>query len=153
MWVGSQRHAPAALPREWPGIHCVEHGWHLGTVWAGAENLAPTGIRSPDCPARSESPYRLNYPGPISMNLAAKTWCIMCTPRAGSIYVHAHYKVAEMSSLAGVYISDFFPCAGKWKLFARCIIAEIYSRIEYQAVQAWCGVSVAAIWLGKKPAS
>jgi len=30
-----------------------------------AENLAPTGIRSPDRPARSESLYRLSYPGPL----------------------------------------------------------------------------------------
>ena len=29
----------------------------------GAENLAPTGIRSPDRPARSESQYRLSYRG------------------------------------------------------------------------------------------
>jgi hypothetical protein len=28
---------------------------------AGAEILAPTGIRSPDRPARSQSLYRLNY--------------------------------------------------------------------------------------------
>ena len=34
-----------------------------GLVWTGAENLAPTGIRSPDRPARSESLYRLSYPG------------------------------------------------------------------------------------------
>jgi len=27
-----------------------------------AENLAPTGIRSPDGPARSQSLYRLSYP-------------------------------------------------------------------------------------------
>jgi len=31
-------------------------------VWMGAENVAPTGIRSPDCPARIESLYRLSYP-------------------------------------------------------------------------------------------
>jgi len=35
-------------------------------LWTGAENLAPTGIRSPDRPARSESLYRLWYPGPLS---------------------------------------------------------------------------------------
>ena len=29
-----------------------------------AENLGPTGIRSPEHPARSESLYRLSYPGP-----------------------------------------------------------------------------------------
>jgi hypothetical protein len=39
-----------------------EAGWAPGPVWTGAENLAPTGIRSPDCPARSQSLYRLNYP-------------------------------------------------------------------------------------------
>jgi hypothetical protein len=27
--------------------------WAPGPVWTGAENLAATGIRSPDCPARS----------------------------------------------------------------------------------------------------
>jgi len=33
--------------------------WPVGT---GAENLVPTGIRSPDRPARSKSLYRLRYP-------------------------------------------------------------------------------------------
>ena len=32
-------------------------GWAPGLVWTGAENLAPTGIRSPDRPARSQSLY------------------------------------------------------------------------------------------------
>ena len=39
-----------------------EAGWALGPVWTGAENLAPTGIRSPDRPARSQSLYQLRYP-------------------------------------------------------------------------------------------
>jgi hypothetical protein len=39
-----------------------------GTVWMGAENLAPTGIRSPDRPASSESLYRLRYPNPPILN-------------------------------------------------------------------------------------
>ena len=33
-----------------------------GPVWTGAENLASTGIQSPDRPARSQSLYRLSYP-------------------------------------------------------------------------------------------
>jgi hypothetical protein len=41
-----------------------EAGWTPGPAWNGAENLAPAGIRSPDRPARSESLYRLPYPGP-----------------------------------------------------------------------------------------
>jgi len=36
-----------------------EAGWALGPIWTGVENLAPTGIRSPDRPARSQLLYRL----------------------------------------------------------------------------------------------
>jgi hypothetical protein len=43
-----------------------EAGWAPGQVWTGAENLASAGIRSPDRPARSESLYRLSYPGRLS---------------------------------------------------------------------------------------
>ena len=42
-----------------------EAGWAPEPVWAGAENLAPTGIRSPDRTARSKSLYRLSYAGPL----------------------------------------------------------------------------------------
>jgi hypothetical protein len=38
-----------------------EAGWTPGPVWTDAKNLALTGIRSPDRPARSKSPYRLSY--------------------------------------------------------------------------------------------
>jgi hypothetical protein len=41
-----------------------EAGRAPGPVRMGAENLAPTGIRSPELPARRESLYRLSYPGP-----------------------------------------------------------------------------------------
>ena len=36
-----------------------EAGWAPGPGWTGAENLALTGIRSPDRPSRSRSLYRL----------------------------------------------------------------------------------------------
>jgi hypothetical protein len=38
-----------------------EAGWAPGPVWTGG-NLGPTGIRSPDRPARSQSLCRLSYP-------------------------------------------------------------------------------------------
>ena len=50
-------------PRKY-GIPIVqEAGSAPGPAWTGAENLAPppTGTRSPDRPARSESLYRLSY--------------------------------------------------------------------------------------------
>jgi hypothetical protein len=51
-----------SLPRERAGTHCTG-GWvGPGPVWTGAENPIPTGIRSRDRPARSQSLYRLSYP-------------------------------------------------------------------------------------------
>jgi hypothetical protein len=53
MGVGGKRHAPAAFtPGKEPVSIVQEAGWAAGPVWIGAENLAPTGIRSPDLPAR-----------------------------------------------------------------------------------------------------
>ena len=43
-----------------------EAGWALGPIWTIGQNFSPTGIRSPDRPARSESLYRLSYTGPPS---------------------------------------------------------------------------------------
>jgi len=62
--MGGQRHAPAAIPPGKTPVSIVKKaGWAPGTVWTDAENLAPTGIRSPDRPIRSESLYRMRYPG------------------------------------------------------------------------------------------
>ena len=67
MGVGGQRHAPATFtPGKDPVPIVQKAGWAPGPVWIVAENLAPTGIRSLDRPARSESLYRLRYPGPYT---------------------------------------------------------------------------------------
>ena len=59
--LGGQRHAPAALP---PGNTRYPSYRRLGGLpepfWTGAENLASTGIRSPDRPARRQLLYRLS---------------------------------------------------------------------------------------------
>jgi hypothetical protein len=63
MGVGGQRHAPAALPS---GKRPGTGGWvSPGPVWTHEERLTTTGIRSPGRPARSESLYRLRYPGSL----------------------------------------------------------------------------------------
>ena len=68
--VRGQRHAPAALyPRKDPEPIVQQTGWAPGPVWTGAENLAPTGIRSQDRPARNQSLYRLLYPAHNCMKL------------------------------------------------------------------------------------
>ena len=52
--VGGQHHAPAALPRLRPGTHCTG-GWvsRKGLSARMRKMSTPTGIRSPDRPARS----------------------------------------------------------------------------------------------------
>jgi len=63
MGVGGQPHAPAvSTPGKDPVPIVQEAGWAPGPVWTDTENLAPTRIRSPDRPARSQSLYRLSYP-------------------------------------------------------------------------------------------
>ena len=43
-----------STPSSSPGL-VQEAGRVSGQVWTGAENLAPTGVRTPNRPARSES--------------------------------------------------------------------------------------------------
>jgi hypothetical protein len=62
MWV-LQHHSPAGLP---PGNSRYPLYMRLdGPVWTGVENLAPTGIRSPDRPTRSGSLYRVIWGFPV----------------------------------------------------------------------------------------
>jgi hypothetical protein len=64
MGVGGQHHAPAAFtPVKDPVAIVQEAGWASEPLWIGAKNLAPTGIRSPDLPARRESLYGLRHLG------------------------------------------------------------------------------------------
>jgi hypothetical protein len=61
-------------PGEEPVPIVQEAGFAPGPGWTGAENLAtPTGILSPDRPARSESLYRLSYPGPMCLDVQNST--------------------------------------------------------------------------------
>jgi hypothetical protein len=61
-WGSGQRHAPVFLVPGKTRYPSYEAEWAPEPVWTSVENLAPTGIRSPDRPARSESRYRLSYP-------------------------------------------------------------------------------------------
>jgi hypothetical protein len=54
MWV-SVTPLPLSAPGKGPVPIVQEAGLAAGPVWTSAENLAPTGIQSPDRPARSQS--------------------------------------------------------------------------------------------------
>jgi hypothetical protein len=52
---------PSFTYRKDPVPIVQEAGWVTGPAWTDAENLASTGIRSLDHPARSQSQYQLHY--------------------------------------------------------------------------------------------
>ena len=63
-WGGWSAPRPGHFNPEKDPVPIVqEAGWAAGPIWTGAENIAPTGFRSPDRSASSESLYRLSYPG------------------------------------------------------------------------------------------
>jgi len=67
MGMDGQRQAPAAVPPGKTRYPCTG-GWvgpRAGLDGCGKSGPPPTGIRSPDRPAHSESLYRLRYSGPI----------------------------------------------------------------------------------------
>ena len=58
-----------------------EAGWASETVWTGAENFAPIGIRSPGRPARSESLHQLSYPvSLLDFSIILVLWLALCLP-------------------------------------------------------------------------
>jgi hypothetical protein len=61
-------------PRERAGTHCIG-GWvgPRASLDGCGKSRPPTGIRSPDRPALSESLYRLSYPGPINNTVSSQT--------------------------------------------------------------------------------
>jgi hypothetical protein len=91
-----------------------EAGWVSGPVWTGAENLAPTGIRSPDRLARTECLYWLSYLGPLLLRHTIFIWhafIIRCyaTEWEGTditstgdccvtIWIHANYGQSKRES-------------------------------------------------------
>ena len=55
---------PLFTPGKDPVPIVQEAGWAPGPVWTGAKNLAATGIRSPNRPARRQSLYPATLSGP-----------------------------------------------------------------------------------------
>jgi len=51
-----------------------EAGWAAGSIWTGAENLVPTGIRSRTVQPVAQSIYGLSYPAHC-MNHSTKVTC------------------------------------------------------------------------------
>ena len=84
--MSGQQHAPAVLyPRERPGTHCTG-GWVGLRAGLDGEKSRPTGIRSPDHPARSSVAIPTELPGPhVKGSVRPKT----CLEGTGGVYLNS----------------------------------------------------------------
>ena len=107
--MSGQQHTPAALyppGKTWYPL-CRRLGGPQG--WSGwAENLAPTGIRSPDRPACSQLLYQLSYP---AHRTYATTFlhfvALYYNPLLASISLHSPLQEHPCNSLLN---QIHFPC-------------------------------------------
>ena len=73
-WGVSVTPRPLFTPEKEPVPIVQEAVWTPRQVWTGAENLAPTGIRSPDRPASGQSQYWLSYPAQVKCVIRCKLY-------------------------------------------------------------------------------
>jgi hypothetical protein len=112
MRVSGQRHVPAALHQDGHGTHCIGGcvGHRASLHLCGIS--CPTGIRSPNRLARSESLHRLSHPGPHLMSADIKNDPI--NPPQYRFYklfiiVIGREKNADFSATNGIEVLELCP--------------------------------------------
>ena len=90
--MGSQLHAPSALTQGKNLVPIAQEAVAApGPVWRGTVNLVPTGVRTEDRPARTESLHRLSYPGSDSPRYDVLFFPVLLT------YAKKQRKVGNLS--------------------------------------------------------
>ena len=79
-----------------------EVGWAPGPVWTVAKISPPPGFDPPTYPARSESLYRLRYPGPLGNTYSTCTYYLVVIP----IYIGAKqmHKVSACTQYYSILV-------------------------------------------------
>ena len=103
-------------------------GWAPGPVWTGEENLARTGIRSPDRSARGESLYRLSNPGPRQEGRTPLKWTLASFPLP-------YYKIAAVMEWGHCILC--FRINVTWRVLWNGIW-DPCTRTSHEFVQSWC---------------
>ena len=117
MGVGGQHHAPAALrPRKTAYPLYGRPGRPQGRSGRVRKISPPTGIRSPDRPARSESLYRLSYPDP---SLYRRLNIIHKFANNKFLYVKVKIKAITVCEISYEFVVSCFLVAMRWSNDAR----------------------------------
>ena len=98
-------------------------GGPQGRVCTGAENLAPTGIWSPDCPAHGESPFRLSYRGlPYINNIH------LIFPLNGIINLSLHVSLYAqcLTKMLQIITFNLYKDLSLWPSWARLNYVEVW---------------------------
>ena len=104
-----------------------EAGWAPGPVWTGAENLAPTGIRSPDRPTSSSVDVPTELSRPQLLPICIQKCLSVDEPaphnqKAGGITQSTHYYAQQITGApltAQDAVAELPPTLDFWKNPAR----------------------------------
>ena len=140
-WGVSVTPQPLFTPGKDPLPIVREAGWAPGLVWTCAENFAPTGIRSPDRPARSQSLYRLSYQAHLQLRYSNQKNFLTVTLRvAGRLLIWASKTTKDQIYfvwILGLFTSgilwntNFSVPADKWGLMLPLESTETRHPIRY----------------------
>jgi hypothetical protein len=147
-WGVSVTPRPLFTPGKDPVPIVQEAGWAPGPVWTGAENLASTGIRTPNRPARSQSLYRQRYPahscvvGFTYFTSVCVCVCVIAVIFGTPFIWWSSYNCAVLSVLLPLLSSyvQIFPSASCCKISSVRVLSLI--RVEFhtttkQRVKLW----------------
>jgi len=143
-WGVSVTHRPLFTPGKDPVRIVQEAGWTPGPVWTSAENLAPTGIRSPDRPARSQSLYRLSYPA-HSMQCACAILSYVTCPTLqyfSTLFHSLHYFLKIViwykicvSSFSMTFVQSILHSKKNWARYdTECILVFMESTLYFYPI-------------------
>ena len=147
-WGVSFTHRPLFNPGKDPAPIVQEAGWASGLVWTGVENLAPTGVWSPDRPARSQSLYRLRYPAHIRYWRKPQMWAgilirsFLCTSAISvpelvnfrkRLYMKHCWRVSSYRGFGRDAVSKYTVDKVFWNFF----FLKIHSKATWLSTNTW----------------
>jgi hypothetical protein len=99
-----------------------------------AKNLNPTGIRSPDLPARSQSLYRLSYPGPwLKIYRAIILPVVLCGSETWSLILSDEHRFSlfETKVLSKTFEPKRDEVTGEWGKMHNKELRDFYSTPDF----------------------
>jgi len=136
-WGISVTPRPLFTPGKDPVPIVKEAGCSPGPVWRCADNLALSGIRSPDSPTRNQSLNRLSYPAHILHIVYMYLYFI--NPRTNSNYSFVNNQFGAQSFFMYVYFHSLLVSGSHVPIIRRINCINTRSSICYCVLMTvWC---------------